>query len=124
MPVAEQTDWLDGPRFVVWLEENGLFNVNLQLGSGLERRFRDWRRGAAASVYTADRALVRLGRHLSEIPDDLFTRPPIVSDAAPITEEQINEIVRRAEAGEAVSDIARAVGVCRATVRRHRGKSS
>jgi hypothetical protein len=121
MPVAEQTDWLDGPRLVEWLEDHGLDNIKAQLGSSLERPIRDWRYGTAASIYTVDKILVRLGCHLSELPEDLFTDSPLVTGfSAPIGEEKRREIKRRAKAGEGTAAISRAVGVSPSTVRRWR----
>lgn len=121
MSVAEQTDWLNGPRFVEWLEGHGLENIKAQLGSSLERPIRDWRYGTAASIYTADKILIRLGYHLSELPDDLFTDSPMVTGfSAPIGDEKRREIKRRARAGEGTAAISRAVGVSASTVRRWR----
>ena len=57
--------FLDGPRFVEWLEGEGV-------GGGDSRAFRRWKDGGAASVHSADRFLTKVGLHLGFLPDDLW----------------------------------------------------
>lgn len=73
---AESADYVDGPRFVKWLEDHGLTNTYEQLGSAIGRRISCWRHGGAASVWSADIALVRLGFHLRDLPDDIWIFDP------------------------------------------------
>lgn len=72
--------WVDGPKFVAWLEEHGL-ESKLSLGEGLARRMRDWQSGGVASVDAVDRVLVAMGFHLSELPDDFWVPHPRSAEA-------------------------------------------
>jgi len=72
-------DWLDGPALVAWIESRWEFNFR-QLG-GHKVYLREWRAGNAACVYVADRVLLRLGLHLSEVPDDLFLESDLCPSA-------------------------------------------
>ena len=77
-------DWLDGPRFVGWLElhapeacelaaaANGYGRTHRGMHSNLGRGLARWRQGAAVSVYSADLYLTEIGLHLSLLPDDLY----------------------------------------------------
>ena len=67
----ETAQWLKGPGLAAWLERHGLTSPSLQLGHHA-RRVRDWKHGGTASVQVADEVLVKLGYHLSELPDDLW----------------------------------------------------
>lgn len=62
-----------------WLEEHGMKEPERQLGAD-SRRIRDWRRGGAAYVFTADRILTLLGRSLAELPADLYRSGPCRGD--------------------------------------------
>jgi DNA-binding CsgD family transcriptional regulator len=121
VPVAEPTapetaEWLDGPGFVEWLESNGLTNVKAQMGRSYEKRIRDWKRGAMASIHTADAVLIRLGLHLSGVPDDLWR---VGRRGKSISECTRTEAVRRVlELGESAQAVARQLGIDPKTVRR------
>lgn len=60
----------DGPKVVEWLEAR----VELKdLNSDRRRRLADWRRpGALAKFDAVDRTLTYFGRHISELPDDVW----------------------------------------------------
>lgn len=66
----------DGPKVVAWLEEHvDLYCVSVRDGRGrsITRRMFDWRRpGALAQFDAVDRALTYFGRHISELPDDVW----------------------------------------------------
>jgi hypothetical protein len=88
----ETSEWLDGPGLVAWLNEqrllyvdedeaaskrggaagNGYFTGYDAAHASFMRRTRDWQSGGIASVYTVDKFLIHHGRHLSELPDDLY----------------------------------------------------
>jgi hypothetical protein len=115
VPVAGQTDWLDGPLLVAWLEERGLENPSVQLGRDYERAIRHWRDGRRANVYTADPILVKLGLHLSELPPECWVDPP---DRGQVPAEKQAEILRLAGEGRTPSSVARLARVDHKTVRR------
>ena len=64
-------DWLDGPGLARWLDERG-YKVTEREHGALAKRVREWARGERACVYTVDNLAVRLGFHISEIPDHLY----------------------------------------------------
>lgn len=72
---GEPLTWLnaqraDGPKVVDWM------NANLppfHPDSSAARRKWDWERGATASFYALDRIMVSFDRHISEIPDYVWT---------------------------------------------------
>lgn len=80
-------EWLKGPEFVAWLEEVRPDTVSLarsmnggkRVGGDVQlesfaRRLAYWsRENALANVYSADRYLIRIGLHLSMIPDEIWT---------------------------------------------------
>jgi hypothetical protein len=88
---AETAKWLNPRGFVRWLIEAGVI-FKLPDGrleypwsrgddeawvtpeqEGFERRIREWHRGAApCSIWSADKLLTHLNRHVSELPDSLF----------------------------------------------------
>lgn len=110
-------DWLDGPRFYAWLRENGLTALDRQLGHSA-RRVRDWRDGAVANVYAADRVLVKVGLHLNDVPEDLYREPPdrTTRKAKRCTAAERQEILRRWAAGDSRYSIAKDLGRHRRTV--------
>jgi hypothetical protein len=113
---SEATNWLDGPGLVHWLESHGLDNPEIQLGFHA-RAIRHWRAGCKASVYVADRVLIKLGLHLSEIPDDLWVQPPKRGELSP---DHQAEIVRRVcGLGRSISAVARELDCDQKTVRKY-----
>lgn len=83
MSAAEEAEYCSGPKLMAWLKEvepglwadrneGGTGAVKSTLGDSWNRRFYDWNRGSQASVYTVDRLMVSLGRHLLEIPEDVW----------------------------------------------------
>lgn len=68
-------DWLDGPGLVAWCRERNILPRENTHGY-LSKRFREWEQGCAANVYTVDALMVKEGRHLSELPDELWRSSP------------------------------------------------
>lgn len=68
--------WLDGPGLVTWLSERLDMEGLCVSHPTIARRIREWSRRGKASVYCVDRALVELGHHLSEVPEDLYIAVP------------------------------------------------
>lgn len=66
-------DWIDGPGFCKWLKEDmGITNLESRSAS-LARRVRDWEKGdTMANAYTVDYWLMKVGLHLSMVPDHLW----------------------------------------------------
>lgn len=72
---GEPLTWLnaqraDGPKVVAWMNDN---LPPFHPDSNAARRKWDWERGATASFYALDRIMVFFGRHISEIPDYVWT---------------------------------------------------
>lgn len=117
------TDWLDGPKLVEWLKENGLKRID-ELQPINARAVRRWKKtGTKANIYSADRVLTEIERHLPELPDELWTTDPNRQAVRKITPEQRLEIFERAEAGEPVKLIAESFGIDPRAVRYHRDKA-
>jgi hypothetical protein len=126
VPVAEAispetAEWLDGPRLVEWLRENGLRSAKA-LGARLERRLGDWRQGTAASVYVLDEILVQLHLNLRDIPDDLWVETPYQHGRESVSQTR-REVVRLTRLGFSTSAIAEQLGRDPSTVREHRRKA-
>lgn len=69
----ETLNWLDGPGFVEWFD----WAIGLSaLTENQRRRTREWEKGESASVYTVDAWMISMGRHLSEVPDELYVGSP------------------------------------------------
>lgn len=108
--------WLDGPGFAAWLEENT--DLVPERGSCLEKSIQLWRDGAKPSVFTADDLLTPLGRHLSELPDELYVDPPPIGRATPpAVKEEALEALR---GGERPASVASRLGVTKVSVYRWR----
>lgn len=114
-------EWLDGPRFIAWLEDE--FNFDRH-GNGpiVERRAHGLSRGEALSVWSADRLLTTIGLHISLIPDDLWVekkprRKQKKRGPSP-SQTMKKEIIQRHKAGEHPAVLAQAAGVTERTVNR------
>lgn len=112
------TEWLNGPGFVRWLEEH--CNVS-QLEDNRQRTLRHYRAGAQASLASADRILTALGRHLNELPDELWDsnrrnarKPHAVKVSA----------LRALADGTPVGQVAREAGVSTSTIRYWRKRAA
>lgn len=115
----ETANYLDGPGLYAWLEEvDGLERLSERIGDQA-RTLTGWREGRAAGFYTADEILIRLGRHISEVPHHLYRPDPEKNEKSPEIRE---EIIRRVhDLGEKPGAVARALGICPKTVFRHAG---
>ena len=83
MSAAEEAEYCSGPKLMAWLREvepqlwaensnGGNGWVKTILGDSWNRRFYAWNRGAQAHVWTVDKLMVALGRHLLEIPEEVW----------------------------------------------------
>ena len=65
--------WADGPKVAAWVDEHCPERTpERRYGMATERRLREWRMGAAAQVWAIDRMLTEMGRHMWELPDDVW----------------------------------------------------
>jgi hypothetical protein len=65
--------FLDGPKFVAWLESEGVTKTGLT--ESQYRRWFDWERGARADLYTASTDQLLTDNYLHNlIPDDVWAR--------------------------------------------------
>jgi len=62
--------WLDGPMVIRWLKSQQLHPITGD--RRIEEALHRWRKGGRASFRLVDELLTRLGRHVSEVPDDHF----------------------------------------------------
>lgn len=108
---------VDGPRLYAWLCENGLENVETQLGFHA-RAARHWRDGGGAGLSTIDAVLTKLDLHLDLLPDDLRpeaeeTLPPPREKRrrpsnAKLTDSQIRALhMLHIKGGMSISELAR-----------------
>lgn len=113
--------YLDGPRFVKWLEEEGVKFSDLT--DTQQRRWRDWEKGSRADLYkTADRILTDNYILPGLIPDECWSENQLRYENAsrpPKKESDLRkaEGLMLVEAGVHVNEIADRLGVCPTTVR-------
>ena len=128
MSAAEEAEFCDGPALMAWLREvePKLFGkrweaspgqVRPMIGDNWNRRFYDWTRGACPSVYTVDKLMVALGRHLLEIPDECFCEERRYNES-PERKWQRERAVEMVAEGYHKLEVARQMGVSRATIAR------
>lgn len=120
-----EKEWLDGPQFVRWLEDEFNFDRN---GNGpvVERRIHSLMQGGSISVWSADRLLTAIGLHISLIPDELWLarRPYLPPGAKPkprtyVPVERKEEAVKRyANEERTIRQLAEEFNVHDRTVRR------
>jgi hypothetical protein len=116
---AERSDWLIGPKVVEWLASRGLRHPDQQLTGNQARRFRDWKNGGAAYVYTLDAMLVRLDLRLSEVPIEFYLPgdPRGHGGVKRISTATRQGIVAARKAGRRTLAVAKEFGVSTTTVR-------
>jgi hypothetical protein len=69
LPAYLTADHVNAARFVAWLDRQGLV-----LRQRDQKKKAEWRSGRRRQIeiWTADRILTGFGRHLSELPDEVF----------------------------------------------------
>lgn len=118
--LSETSDWLDGPKLVEWLGRYGLERSEHRLSEDHIERLRRWGKGGKANVYVVDEILIRLGRHLSELPDSLFLA--VTARNGGMAPERREQLLRGLLSGAPLKAIAREVGCAVSTVRYHRNR--
>jgi hypothetical protein len=118
-PLQEVSDWLDGPAFVQWLEDHGMRTM-VELTENEQRRVNEWRRGGRANVYTADKVLTRLGRHLWELPDTLWADLQRHGSGHKLSTADKASLRTKLAAGESPTLLAIEFGISRDNVVYHR----
>lgn len=73
MPQPDWTtsNWADGPKVAAWVKAHGHLR-NLPSSDSRVSRVAQWEKGVKAGVAALDRMLTSFGRHLSELPDDVW----------------------------------------------------
>jgi hypothetical protein len=107
----------NGPMLVEWLVRENYLEPSLSARSGyalrrsaahvnadsFTRRLYDWRRGAWPAFTTVDRYITALGRHVSELPDEIWSdepRPGLFTEDNPVKKNH-REYKRRKRAEKA-----------------------
>lgn len=112
MAPHETCEWLDAPRFAAWLRREDLIRrIVLTCGEPARRRIAAMANDqGAVSVWTADRWLTAVDRHLWEIPEGcwLKKRPP-KKRGKPPTAELRARAAQMFEEGLPIVEIARRV---------------
>lgn len=101
-------NWLDGPRLAAWLRARGVRNKDIDAGGSTLSK---WASGQAVREDTADHYLVRLGLHLSQLPDDIWVTGPHKN---PVRYQAVQDYM----AGDTALLVAARYGVARQTVYR------
>lgn len=115
----ETANYLDGPGLYAWLEDvDGLERLGERIGDRA-RTLTRWREGRAAFFYTADEILIRLGRHISEVPARLYRPDPIRQAISPEDRKEI--FIRVHNLGEKPGAVARALDISHRTVSKYAG---
>lgn len=108
-------EWVDGPRFVEWVEEVRA-DYMAELSDSQHRAMWRFRQpGAKAALPTVDRICCALFLHIDEIPEDLWTESP--NKGRRIDTEKRAEAFARIESGNSIAQVAREVGVHYETLR-------
>lgn len=94
-----ELEHLDGPGFAAWLAENlDLDSLNLAANDpNAHRLICNWRKGSAASLWTADELLIRYGRHPIELPAELFITVKPKRHNRAFTDEDRRRILKYAD---------------------------
>lgn len=68
--------YADGPRVSAWISQN--LAVDSKRDETTARRVYEWKSGGTAQFWCVDRVMGRYGRHVSELPDEVWLaeRPP------------------------------------------------
>lgn len=106
--------WLDGPGLAAWFREEGLVPENEKASpqtASVVRAVKRWDAGERASIWSADRWLIYSGRHLSELPDELWLEGPYHFD------DEAKEEALRLLGEIPLRHVAQRFGVAPATVR-------
>jgi hypothetical protein len=122
-PVSPETaTYLDGARFVEWLEDRRLINpvetLRGQVGDRWESTVRRWR-NRPAQVYVVDQFLCSIGVCLGELPDDLYCEPPKRGRGKRITPQKARRIRQLASEGVSYAEIGRRLHICHKTAAVH-----
>lgn len=117
-------DWLDGPKFLAWLEEKHGFKSWVHGGYMKQTAWR-WKKGEKVSIWKADELLTKLDLHIHLIPEDIWIAPV---DRKPkgrrnFSEGLRHEVVARRLAGASPHALAKETGVSERTIRKWTQKS-
>lgn len=116
-------DWLDGPKFVAWLEEKHGFESHLH-GRYMNQTAWRWRKGEKVSIWKADELLTKLDLHISLIPEDIWVAPTErVPRRKDFSKGLREEVVARRLAGATAHELAEDIGVSERTIRKWTQKS-
>jgi hypothetical protein len=115
-----EPEWLDGPKFVAWLEGEYRFKAK-PFGPAVQRRVSDWKAGSAVHVWKADEVLTRVGLHLSMLPSafwlNSYRGPGKRKTAVRYPEFVKRAAVDRAERGVSLHQLEREIGASRGTIK-------
>jgi hypothetical protein len=112
---------LDGPRFCAWVRScHHDLNTRRELGDSSHSRWLEWEAGAAVHYASADRVLLKLGNHLSLVPDDLWVPDPRKgrTHRKAITDEERAGMREMRAQHRSYAEIADRFNVCAKTVER------
>jgi hypothetical protein len=118
------SDYLDGPKFVAWLESTNPDFTRDMFGPSTQRRLRSWCQGHAASVWSVDELLTGIGLHISQIPEDAWLpgyprRVTLRKSRSRVFSTATKEwVIKRLAEGITFQQIANEVGASERTVRR------
>ncbi len=117
--------WISGPGFVAWLQGQGLLGADVlahRFGPTYSRLTLKWREGSNIQIWTVDKLLTQLDRHISELPDNLYINPPPrprPPRKGELTPEEKVRIDRALGKEVPVRAIAKIVGRSETTVRKY-----
>ena len=119
----EDPRYLDGPKLVSWLKEEGVKPEKLT--DAQKRRWRDWVKGDRADLYGAvDRILTNHGISMRLIPDDCWAKDQRAERKARLSSEEIANLKREAalliNEGGGNEEIAKRLNLDKSTIRRWR----
>ena len=114
--MTDLPQWVDGPRFVAWIERVRPDYMAELTDTHHRALYRFRQPGAKGSVETVDRICVALFLHLHEIPEDVWTwEPP--SKGKQVDQATKKDAVEMVKSGTPVAEAARRFGVHYETLR-------
>jgi hypothetical protein len=107
-------EYADGPKLAAWLADEG-YTFDKNLHPTEDRAIRYWLKGRAAKLATVDAVLCKVGRHICELPDEVWCEKPL-QHRPRIPAGVKEEAIRRLREGSTVEAEARRIGCSPKTV--------
>jgi len=99
-----------GPKFYEWLIHTDANLEDANLGPAFARAIDRWKDGDNATLGKVDELCVRVGLHLSQVPEEIWMDRPPRKKFRCSTPETRSEAIARVLAGESNREVAESIG--------------